>query len=173
MTTARTSTARRSFRLGRRSLVAVLTGLGVMLTPLPALASATAPTAPPASTYPILAPDHSAQVVVNTAMAQRGKPYVWAASGPGAFVCSGLALYAFRAAGISLPHSSSMQSRMGTPVSRAQLRPGDLVFFHSPVSHVGIYIGHGQIVHAPTTGDVVKVSSISYMGLYAGARRLA
>ena len=170
MTTARTSTARRSFRLGRRSLVAALAGLGVMLTPLPALASATAS---PASTSPILAPDHAAQVVVDTAMAQRGKPYVWAASGPGAFDCSGLALYAFRAAGISLPHSSSMQSRMGTPVSRAQLRPGDLVFFHSPVSHVGIYIGNGEIVHAPTPGDVVKVSSISYMGLYAGARRLA
>jgi len=170
MTTARTSTARRSFRLGRRSLIAALAGLGVMLTPLPALASATAS---PASTSPILAPDHAAQVVVDTAMAQRGKPYVWAASGPGAFDCSGLSLYAFRAAGISLPHSSSMQSRMGTPVSRAELRPGDLVFFHSPVSHVGIYIGNGEIVHAPTPGDVVKVSSISYMGLYAGARRLA
>ncbi|HEV7212006.1 MAG TPA: C40 family peptidase [Blastococcus sp.] len=173
MTTARTSPARRSFRLGRRSLVGILAGLGVMLTPLPALASATAPTASLASTGPILAPDHTAQVVVNTAMAQRGKPYVWAASGPGAFDCSGLAMYAFKAAGISLPHSAAMQSRMGTPVSRANLQPGDLVFFYSPVSHVGIYIGHGQIVHAPTTGDVVKVSDINYMGLYSGARRLA
>ena len=71
--------------------------------------------------------------------------------GPGAFDCSGLALYAFSAAGISCRTRPLMQSRMGTPVSRADLRPGDLVFFYSPVSHVGIYIGNGQIVHAPTT----------------------
>ncbi len=105
-------------------------------------------------------------------MAQRGKPYVWAASGPGSFDCSGLTQYAFKAAGISLPHSSRMQSQMGTAVSRANLQPGDLVFFYSPVSHVGIYIGDNQMVHAPTSGDVVKVASIDVMGGYAGARRI-
>ncbi|SDC19571.1 Cell wall-associated hydrolase, NlpC family [Geodermatophilus telluris] len=114
----------------------------------------------------------AASTVVATAMAQRGKPYVWAAAGPGSFDCSGLTQYAYRAAGVSLPHSSSMQSKMGTAVSRAQLQPGDLVFFYSPVSHVGIYIGNGQMVHAPTSGDVVKVASVDSMGGYAGARRL-
>ncbi|SFT62335.1 Cell wall-associated hydrolase, NlpC family [Geodermatophilus amargosae] len=113
-----------------------------------------------------------AGTVVATAMAQRGKPYVWAAGGPGSFDCSGLTQYAFRAAGISLPHSSRMQSQMGTAVSRANLQPGDLVFFYSPVSHVGIYIGNGQMVHAPTSGDVVKVGTIDSMGGYAGARRI-
>jgi peptidoglycan DL-endopeptidase CwlO len=113
-----------------------------------------------------------AGTVVATAMAQRGKPYVWAAAGPGSFDCSGLTQYAFRAAGISLPHSSKMQSQMGTAVSRANLQPGDLVFFYSPVSHVGIYIGNNQMVHAPTSGDVVKVASIDVMGGYAGARRI-
>ena len=113
-----------------------------------------------------------AGTVVATAMAQRGKPYVWAAGGPGSFDCSGLTQYAFRAAGVSLPHSSRMQSQMGTAVSRANLQPGDLVFFYSPVSHVGIYIGNGQMVHAPTSGDVVKVASIDSMGGYAGARRI-
>ncbi len=106
-------------------------------------------------------------------MAQRGKPYVWAASGPGSFDCSGLTQYAYEAAGISLPHSSRMQSQMGTAVSRADLQPGDLVFFYSPVSHVGIYIGNGQMVHAPTSGDVVKVAAIDSMGGYSGARRIA
>ena len=95
-------------------------------------------------------------------MAQRGKPYVWAASGPGSFDCSGLTSYAYRAAGITLPHSSRMQSQMGQPVSRDQLQPGDLVFFYSPVSHVGIYIGNGQMVHAPTSGDVVKVAPLDW-----------
>ncbi len=110
--------------------------------------------------------------VVAAAMAQRGKPYVWAASGPGSFDCSGLTQYAFGAAGISLPHSSRMQSQMGAAVSRSALQPGDLVFFYSPVSHVGIYVGNGQMVHAPTSGDVVKVASIDSMGGYAGARRI-
>jgi cell wall-associated NlpC family hydrolase len=122
---------------------------------------------------PVVASSHAAQVAVDTALAQRGKPYVWAADGPGSFDCSGLVTYAYGAAGVALPHSSLMQSQMGRPVSRGQLQPGDLVFFYSPVSHVGIYIGNGQMVHAPTSGDVVKISSIDVMGYFAGARRLA
>ncbi len=109
--------------------------------------------------------------VVAAAMAQRGKPYVWAASGPGSFDCSGLTQYAYRAAGISLPHSSRMQSQMGSAVSRSALQPGDLVFFYSPVSHVGIYVGNGQMVHAPTSGDVVKVAPLG--SGFVGARRVA
>ena len=106
-------------------------------------------------------------------MAQRGDPYVWAASGPNSFDCSGLVQYAYAAAGISLPHSSRMQASMGQAVSRADLQPGDLIAFYSPVSHIGIYIGNGQMVHAPTSGDVVKVASIDTMGSITAMRRLA
>ncbi len=128
---------------------------------------------PVAAAGPVVANSEAAQIAIDTAMAQRGKPYVWAASGPGSFDCSGLVQYAFKAAGVSLPHSSRMQSQMGSPVARGDLRPGDLVFFYSPVSHVGIYIGNGQMVHAPTSGDVVKVAGIDVMRSYSGARRIA
>jgi cell wall-associated NlpC family hydrolase len=157
---------------GRRAAVALAVGAGVVLTPLPAFASAGPVAAVAAPSAPIVASSHAAQVAVNTAMAQLGKPYVWGAAGPGSFDCSGLALYAYKAAGISLPHSSAMQSRIGTPVSINALRPGDLVFFYSGPSHVGIYIGNGNVVHAPTTGDVVKVSPMKYMP-FNSARRLA
>ena len=120
----------------------------------------------------VAAGSQAAQVVVDTALAQQGKPYVWAAEGPGSYDCSGLVLYAFAAAGLGVPHSSRMQSEMGTPVSRSQLAPGDLVFFYSPVSHVGIYIGDGKMVHAPTFGDVVKISGVDDMGGYSHAMRL-
>ena len=81
--------------------------------------------------------------------------------------------YAFKAAGLSLPHSSRLQSQMGTPVSRAEARPGDLVAFYSPVSHIGIYLGNGQMVHAPTSGDVVKVASVDKMGATPKFNRIA
>jgi peptidoglycan DL-endopeptidase CwlO len=126
----------------------------------------------PAPAAPVVASSQAAKIAVDTALAQRGKPYVWAASGPGSFDCSGLVQYAYGAAGIGLPHSSRMQSQMGVPVSRDQLQAGDLVFFYSPVSHVGIYIGNGQMVHAPTAGDVVRVADIDAMGGYNSARRL-
>ena len=128
-------------------------------------ADRSADTAPTATTSgPAVAPNGAIQAVIDTAMAQRGKPYVWAAAGPDSFDCSGLVLYAFRAAGISLPHSSSMQSQIGRPVSRAEALPGDLVFFYTPVSHIGIYLGNGLQVHAPTSGDVVKVASVDGFG---------
>ncbi len=120
-----------------------------------------------------VASSEAAQIAVDTAMAQRGKPYVWAAAGPGSYDCSGLVQYAYGAAGLQLPHSSAMQAQIGTPVSRADLQPGDLVFFYSPVSHVGIYIGGGQMVHAPTFGDVVKVADVDVMGSYSHGMRLA
>ena len=121
---------------------------------------------------PAAAPSGAAQVAVDTAMAQIGDPYVWAAAGPDAFDCSGLTQYAYAAAGVSLPHSSSMQSQLGTPVSVSELQPGDLVFFYSPVSHVGMYIGNGQMVHAATSGTPVQVASLDSMGSPTGARRL-
>jgi peptidoglycan DL-endopeptidase CwlO len=120
----------------------------------------------------VVARSGAAQAAVNTALAQVGDPYVWGAAGPNAFDCSGLTQYAFAAAGISLPHSSSMQARMGTPVSRSQLQPGDLIFFYSPVSHVAMYIGNGQMVHASTSGQPVKVASVDAMPGYNSARRI-
>ena len=136
-------------------------------------ASRSAQREPAAPSGPVVASSDAAQIIVDTAMAQRGKPYVWAAAGPGSFDCSGLTAFAFRAAGISLPHSSRIQAQMGQSVSRSELQPGDLVAFYSPVSHIGIYIGNGQMVHAPTSGDVVKVSSIDTMGNITAMRRLA
>jgi cell wall-associated NlpC family hydrolase len=139
----------------------------------PQRASVAAATSGPEVVAPssVVADSAAAQTVVDAAMAQRGDPYVWAAGGPDSFDCSGLTAYAYAAAGISLPHSSAAQARMGTAVSRADLQPGDLVYFYSPVSHIGIYIGNGMMVHAPTSGDVVKVASVDMSG-YAGARRL-
>ena len=119
----------------------------------------------------VVANSEAAQIAVDTAMAQLGDPYVWAAAGPDSFDCSGLTQYAFAAAGINLPHSSRIQSSMGTPVARADLQPGDLVYFYNPVSHIGIYIGGGKMVHASTFGEPVKVGSVDMAG-YVGARRV-
>ncbi|MGY2004091.1 C40 family peptidase [Blastococcus sp. SYSU DS1024] len=127
----------------------------------------------PAPTGSVIAPSTAAQVAVNTALAQLGDPYVWGAGGPNAFDCSGLTSYAYAAAGVTLPHSSRSQSQMGRPVSRGELQPGDLLFFYSPVSHVGMYIGNGQMVHASTSGQPVKVASVDSMGSYNSARRIA
>jgi cell wall-associated NlpC family hydrolase len=92
------------------------------------------------------------QAAVDTALAQVGDAYVWGASGPDAFDCSGLTQYAYAAAGINLPHSTRMQATMGTAVSRADLQPGDLIFYYSPVSHVSMYNGNGHMVPASTAG---------------------
>lgn len=107
-----------------------------------------------------------AQAVVNMAYAQLGKPYVWGAEGPSSFDCSGLMTYIFKqGAGISLPRTSSQQSGYGTTVSRSNLQPGDLIFSSTDgsgkVSHVGVYVGNGQMIHAPKPGDVVKKTSIN------------
>src|SRR3954447_17165696 len=168
MTTLSTAPARRTTR---GALVALLTGAGLVLTPL--AAQAAAPDTAAVAAAPAAASTAAAQIAVDTALAQLGDPYVWAGAGPNSFDCSGLTQYAYKAAGVSLPHSSRMQSTMGTPVARANLQPGDLVFFYSPVSHVGMYIGNGLIVHAPTSGSVVKIVSIDAMGGYNSARRLA
>lgn len=111
-----------------------------------------------------------AGAAVKFAMSQMGDPYVWGAAGPNSWDCSGLTMMAWAAAGVSLPHSSRMQSGMGTPVSISALQPGDLVFYYSPVSHVAMYIGGGQIVHAPHSGANVEVADLHRMPI-TGARR--
>jgi cell wall-associated NlpC family hydrolase len=103
-----------------------------------------------------------------------GVPYRWGGGSPAGFDCSGLVMYVFAQLGISLPHYTVAQYALGTPVSRDQLQPGDVVFFDG-LGHVGIYIGGGQFIHAPQTGDVVKVSSLSeswFASTYVGARRI-
>ncbi len=95
---------------------------------------------------------------VGNAMSKIGAPYRWGATGPNAFDCSGLVSWAFKKVGVSLPRTSSAMSKVGKPVSKADLQPGDLVFFYTPVSHVGIYVGGGKIVHATNRKHPVKVS---------------
>jgi cell wall-associated NlpC family hydrolase len=113
-----------------------------------------------------------AAAAIKFALAQRGKPYVYGATGPGSYDCSGLTQAAYRAAGVKLGRTTYDQAKDGVPVSKADLQPGDLVFFYSGLSHVGIYLGNGQIVHAPHTGAVVEVAPISWMP-FATARRVA
>ena len=109
-----------------------------------------------------------AAVAVHFAMAQVGKPYMYGAAGPNAYDCSGLTMAAWGAAGVGLPHSASAQYGSGTHISASQLQPGDLVFYYSPISHVGMYIGNGQIVHAPQPGESVQVvPATGYMPLTA------
>jgi cell wall-associated NlpC family hydrolase len=112
--------------------------------------------------------------VVGIAMQFLGTPYVWGGSSPGGFDCSGFVMYVYAQVGISLPHNAAAQYGYGSAVSRDQLQPGDLVFFDG-LGHNGIYIGGGQFIHSPHTGDVVKISSLSdswYSSKFVGARRL-
>jgi cell wall-associated NlpC family hydrolase len=111
-----------------------------------------------------------AEIAVQTALAQIGDPYVYGAAGPDAFDCSGLTMYAWAAAGVSIPHASWMQPHSGTPVSISALRPGDLVFYYSPISHVGMYIGHGEIVHAPHPGSSVQIVPLTSMPIAMAVR---
>lgn len=107
---------------------------------------------------------------VRYAMSQLGKPYVWGAAGPGSFDCSGLMLFAWAAAGRSLPHSSRSQYASTTRVPVSQIKPGDLVFFGSPIHHVGMYVGNGQMVEAPHRGASVKTAPIFRSGLVGVGR---
>jgi peptidoglycan DL-endopeptidase CwlO len=127
-----------------------------------------APAAPP-----VAAPPATHGGVVGVAMRYLGVPYVWGGASPSGFDCSGLVMYSFAQIGISLPHSSYAMYGYGSPVSRGDLQPGDIVFFDG-LGHVGIYVGGGSFIHAPHTGDVVKISSLSgwYAATYVGARRL-
>jgi cell wall-associated NlpC family hydrolase len=114
-----------------------------------------------------------AGIAIKYALKQIGDRYVFGAAGLVTWDCSGLTMRAYQSAGASLPHSSAAQSRLGKPVSLKALKPGDLVFFGRPVSHVGIYVGGGKMVHAPRSGSRVKIAPLSTMGRkpLVGARR--
>ncbi|GGS40509.1 MULTISPECIES: C40 family peptidase [Actinokineospora] len=131
----------------------------------------------PADTGVYIAPPGAAGIAMNTALAQRGDMYEWGAEGPNTFDCSGLMVYAYREAGVSLPRSSRAQFGVGVPVSRSELKAGDLVFYGSSagsIHHVAMYIGGGRIVHASTFGVPVKTDTIDGGGSdYFGARRVA
>lgn len=145
-------------------------------TPVSNLGTFVAPPAPAVAAVPAVAPvppvvptlGASALAAARKALGTR---YVWGGTGRGGFDCSGLMLWSYKQAGVSLPRSSRAQSGVGKAVSRDQLQPGDLVFFYSPVSHVGIYVGGGMVLHAPQSGDVVKISPMSRMPFH-NARRV-
>jgi cell wall-associated NlpC family hydrolase len=142
--------------------------------------SAPSPSADPsATTLPSVdsaipaAPPSQYGNVVGIAMQYLGVPYVWGGSTPNGFDCSGFTAWVYAQVGVSLPHNAAAQFGYGVPVDRSQLEPGDLVFFDG-LGHVGLYIGGGQFVHAPHTGDVVKISAMIgwYDSNYVGARRI-
>jgi len=136
--------------------------------------SSSTPLAPTIGEAPVAAapPSHYGGVV-GIAMRYLGVPYVWGGASPSGFDCSGFTMYVYAQVGVSLPHNAAAQYGMGVPVSRSDLQPGDLVFFYG-LGHVGLYIGGGSFIHAPHTGDVVKISSLSggYASAYVGARRI-
>ncbi|GKZ04245.1 ligand-binding protein SH3 [Paraclostridium bifermentans] len=122
---------------------------------------------------------NNAQAIINTAKAQLGKPYVWGAEGPNSFDCSGLVYYVYGQHGIKMPRTSREQANVGTTISQSQLQPGDLIFSSTDgsggVNHVGIYIGNGQMIHAPQAGDVVKTTNINssyWQNTYVKSKRV-
>jgi len=113
------------------------------------------------------------QRAVRIAASELGVPYRYGGSSPSGFDCSGLVAYVYAKLGISLPHNAAAQYSYGRSVGRGHLKPGDLVFFHG-LGHVGLYIGHGRIIHAPQSGELVSIQSLaSRSGSVEGARRLA
>jgi len=115
---------------------------------------------------------NAAAVALAFALAQVGKAYVWGGNGPNAYDCSGLTTAAYKHAGITIPRTSQSQFNVGTPVPLAQLQPGDLVFYYAGISHVGMYIGNGRIVHAANPTSGVTTASVTSMP-FQGGRRIA
>ncbi|MFD4030306.1 NlpC/P60 family protein [Streptomyces sp. NPDC058637] len=111
-----------------------------------------------------------ADKVLAFARAQIGKPYVWGATGPASYDCSGLTQAAWKAAGVTLPRTTWDQVEAGTRVATADLQPGDLVFFYDDISHVGVYKGDGMMIHAPKPGANVREESIYSMPIYGSVR---
>jgi cell wall-associated NlpC family hydrolase len=117
-------------------------------------------------------PAGDAGAMLEFALAQIGKPYLWGAVGPDSYDCSGLVQTAFRAAGVSMPRVSRQQATVGIQVARSDVRPGDLIFYYEPVSHVAIAIDSTRVVHAPTFGQNVKVGAIDNIGPITVIRRV-
>jgi len=128
-----------------------------------------APAPPPPNVDPGEASGKAAGAL-KAALTKLGRPYTWGAAGPNTFDCSGLTLWAYKQVGINLPHYTGSQWNAGTRVSRAELRPGDLVFFYSDLHHMGMYLGDGKMVHAPQTGDVVKIVPMEGRPFAGGVR---
>jgi cell wall-associated NlpC family hydrolase len=118
---------------------------------------------------PVVGTGKAAQAL-RYAMSKIGRPYVWGAAGPSTFDCSGLTMWAYKQVGINLPHYTGSQWNAGTHVSRSELQPGDLVFFYSDLHHMGIYVGGGKMLHAPQTGDVVKIAPMDGRPFAGGVR---
>jgi cell wall-associated NlpC family hydrolase len=116
------------------------------------------------------APSSRAEAAVQAALSQTGKPYVYGSAGPDSYDCSGLTMWSWAQAGVSLPHNSGAQYAATPRVSSSDWQPGDLLFFGSPIHHVAMYVGNGQMVEAPYTGEVVRVVS-AYRSDYVGAGR--
>lgn len=123
-----------------------------------AASGAALPVAAGTSPISMAAPSEASGAALDFALAQIGKPYAWGSAGPDGFDCSGLTSAAYAHAGIKLPRNSAAQAGAGTPVAISDLQPGDLVFFNSPVSHVGMYVGDGMMVHASKPGDTIKIA---------------
>jgi cell wall-associated NlpC family hydrolase len=147
------------------------TSVATTTAPAPTTSSvAETTTSTPTTTVAPPVPSAGHADAASIALRYLGVPYRWGGATPSGFDCSGLVMYVYAQLGIQLPHYTEAQYGYGTPVPRDQLQPGDLVFFDG-LSHVGIYIGNGQMVHAPHTGDVVKIAPLSELS-YVGARRL-
>lgn len=111
-----------------------------------------------------------AKSVINEAFKYLGTPYVWGGTSPSGFDCSGLTQYVFANNGVSLPRISESQQTFGTPINISDVKPGDLLFYGYPAYHVSIYIGDGQYIHAPQTGDVVKISTVNWSSVSSATR---
>lgn len=161
---ARLAEARRQSESNRQAQQAAAAASASSLGNRSAAARAVAlPNVPPPST--------KAGIVVNAALSQLGVPYRFARSIPGvAFDCSGLTKYAWGMAGVHLPHQSRHQFSTTNRIPKEHAQAGDLIYYYSPISHVGIYLGDGRLVHAPATGDVVKISAVNW-GRVAGVTR--
>lgn len=117
-------------------------------------------------------PSEKASALISYTKNFLGVPYVWGGSSPNGFDCSGLTSYVYRSVGVSLPRTASAQQRVGQKVALSELKAGDLIFFGYPAYHVGIYIGNGQYLHAPQTGDVVKIATVPWSYLSSATRVL-
>ncbi|MEI2698635.1 MAG: NlpC/P60 family protein [Microthrixaceae bacterium] len=144
---------------GRRAASAPTTVVGSGRQAAAARPTAPAPSAP-ASPAPVSAPNGRASAAIAAAQSRLGTPYRWGGTTPAGFDCSGLMLWSWAQAGVSLPRTSGAQRSYTQRISFDQLQPGDLVFSGNPVYHVGMYIGGGQMIHSPQTGDVVKISAV-------------